>query len=131
MARIVIDEGTATRIFYNGKGVEVSEFFVGKDGERKQKKFTAWFEEPVQFEIGATGKWSGLLSAKNEKWVNQDGSPKLDFNGKPGESVVISLNSAKFTEANVTPPTLPNARPAVPASWGAPVVTPTMDDNPF
>jgi hypothetical protein len=131
MARIVIDEGTATRIFFNGKGVEVSEFFVGKDNERRQKKFTAWFTEPVTFNVGATGKWSGLLSVKLEKWVNQDGSPKLDFNGKPGESIVISLNGAKFTEANVTPPPLPNARPEVPASWGTPVAISILDDNPF
>ena len=87
----------AARIFFEGKGVEVHEPYKGKDGETKHRKFTAWFNTPVEFQIGATGEFSGNHSTKIDNWTNPDGSPKLDFNGNPGQSVVVQINDAIFT----------------------------------
>lgn len=91
----------ASRIFFEGKGVEVHEPYTGKDGETKHRKFTAWFNAPVQFEIGATGEFSGDFSSKIDNWTNPDGSAKLDFNGNPGQSIVVQINNAAFTPSKV------------------------------
>jgi hypothetical protein len=105
----------AARIFFDGKGVEVHEPYKGKDGEIKHRKFTAWFNAPVEFEIGATGEFAGSFSSKIDKWTNPDGSPKLDFEGNPGQSVVVQINDATFTSSK-------------PAPTAKPVIT---DDTPF
>jgi hypothetical protein len=104
MARITTDPtAVATRIFYGNKGVEVTEFYKGPDGANFSRKFTAWFNDPVTFEVGATGTFSGYHSVKIEDWKNEDGTPKLDREGKPGRSANVSINSATFESANGHP----------------------------
>lgn len=102
MARIEVT-GTATRLFFQDKGVEVTEFAKGKDGAMIQRRYTAWFENPVSFREGAEGTFSGSLSATIDNWTNQDGSVKLDRNGNPGQSVKVSINGTVFTPSNNTP----------------------------
>lgn len=106
----------AARIFFDGRGVEVHEPYKGKDGETRHRKYTAWFNSPVEFEIGATGKFAGNFSSKIDNWTNPDGSAKLDFNGNPGQSVVVQINDAVFTPS----------RPATTAK-----AAPIIDDTPF
>lgn len=101
MARIEVT-GTATRLFFQDKGVEVTEFAKGKDGAMIQRRYTAWFENPVSFREGAEGTFSGSLSATIDNWTNQDGSVKLDRNGNPGQSVKVSINGTVFTPSNNT-----------------------------
>lgn len=98
MARIEVT-GTATRLFFNDKGVEVTEFAKGKDGATITRKYTAWFENPVTFREGADGTFSGTLSATIDNWTNPDGSPKLNREGQPGQSVKVSINGTVFTPA--------------------------------
>ena len=95
MARIEVT-GTATRLFFQDKGVEVTEFAKGKDGATITRKYTAWFENPVSFREGAEGIFSGNLSATIDNWTNADGSPKLNREGQPGQSVKVSINGAQF-----------------------------------
>jgi len=102
MARIEVT-GTATRLFFQDKGVEVTEFAKGKDGATITRRYTAWFENPVSFREGAEGTFSGSLSATIDKWTNADGSPKLDRDGNPGQSVKVSINGTVFTPSNNTP----------------------------
>lgn len=90
-------DAIAARIFFDGKGVEVHEFYKGREGERLTRKFTFWFNDPVQFEIGATGTFRGVESSKVDHWTNQDGTPKLDREGKPGVSVAKQANASTFT----------------------------------
>ena len=101
MARIEVT-GTATRLFFQDKGVEVTEFAKGKDGATIQRKYTAWFEAPVSFREGAEGTFSGSLSATIDNWTNPDGSPKLNREGQPGQSVKVSINGTVFTPSNNT-----------------------------
>jgi hypothetical protein len=90
----------AARIFFNGSGVEVHEPFKNRDGETKNRRYTFWFNAPVQFDIGATGTFTGQLSTKIDNWTNPDGTPKLDNEGKPGQSIVVQGNDAEFTPAH-------------------------------
>lgn len=113
MATIEV-KGTATRIFYENRGVEVVEFFKTRDGEIAQRKYTAWFDKPVGFDLNAEGVFTGLLSAVIEEWKNPDGTPKMNREGKPGQSVKISINGASFTpDANSPQRKVLD----VPASW--------------
>ena len=102
MARIEVT-GTATRLFFQDKGVEVTEFAKGKDGATITRKYTAWFENPVSFREGAEGTFSGSLSATIDNWTNPDGSPKLNREGQPGQSVKVSINGTVFTPSGNTP----------------------------
>ena len=77
MARLTIDNGTATRIFFNGKGVEVTESFKDKNGDTQKRTYTAWFQEPVQFDLGAQGKFSGLIAVKIRDWTDAQGNPVI------------------------------------------------------
>ena len=100
MARLTIDNGTATRIFFNGKGVEITEQFKDKSGDIQKRTYTAWFQEPVEFNIGATGKFSGLLAVKIRDWTDSAGNPVISkATGKQGQSADISLNNTTFTPA--------------------------------
>ena len=113
MAKITTDNtAVATRIFYGNKGVEVTEFYKGPEGANFSRKFTAWFNEPVTFEVGATGTFSGYHSVKIEDWKNEDGTPKLDRDGKPGRTANVSINSANFESAGR--PTIVITEPATP-----------------
>lgn len=102
MAKIEVI-GTATRLFFSDKGVEVTEFAKGKDGATITRKYTAWFENPVSFREGADGTFSGTLSATIDNWTNPDGSPKLNREGQPGQSVKVSINGTVFTPSGNAP----------------------------
>jgi hypothetical protein len=95
MATISV-KGFATKIFWDGKAVSVTEYFQTRDGEAAQRTYTAWFEKPVSFDVGAEGIFSGLHSAVIEDWKNPDGSVKLDREGNPGRSVKVSINGTTF-----------------------------------
>lgn len=101
MARIEVT-GTCTRLFFQDKGAEVTEFAKGKDGATITRKYTAWFDAPVSFREGAEGVFSGNLSAVIDNWVNADGSPKLNRDGQPGQSVKVSINGASFVPSGNT-----------------------------
>lgn len=101
--------GTITRAgFFGGKGFEVTEFYASKDGEQRQRKYTAWFENAEDLNVGDEGTFTGQLSTKIDKWTNPDGSPKLDREGNPGQSIVVAINGTVFTPAGGVK-TLPNA----------------------
>jgi hypothetical protein len=107
MAKITV-EGTATRIFFEDRGVEVTEVFKTRDGVQAQRKYTAWFEAPVDFREGATGIFTGLLSTVIDDWVDrQTGQPKLNNEGKPGRSIKTAINGAKFEATGYQTPAAP------------------------
>ena len=105
MAKIIV-MGTATRLFYNDLGVEVSETYKTRDGEIKARKYTAWFSKPVDFREGATGEFTGNLTVKVEAFTGKDGVER--------QSAKIQINDAEFTATNLgfSPATKPSA-PAV------------------
>jgi hypothetical protein len=99
-------EGTATRIFWNGRGVEVSEEYktLGEGGNKiiATRKYTAWFDDAVTFPLNTYGTFEGNLSATIEKWV-KDEQPVIDKRtGEQGVSVKLAINGATFT-SNAAP----------------------------
>jgi hypothetical protein len=109
MATITV-KGIVSRVFFENKGIEVTEHYKSKSGELKQRKYTAWFERSQQLANGMTGTFTGTLSAVIDEWKNQDGTPKLDNTGKPGKSVKLSINGATFTADDTR-------QPSEPTSW--------------
>lgn len=109
MATIEV-KGTATRIFYEGKGVEVTEFFKGRDNELRKKVYTAWFEKPVEFAVNSEGVFRGLLSTVIDDWKDKEGNPVIStLTGEPGQSVKVSINGTTFTPSG--------DKAAVPPTW--------------
>ena len=88
-------EGEITRSFFQDKGFEVTETYNTKDGERKNR-YTLWFNEPQQLQVGDTGVFSGTLSTKIDSYTNKDGEQK--------QVVVVSVNNAKWKVAAKSAP---------------------------
>jgi hypothetical protein len=132
MATLTV-QGYATRIFFEGKGVEVTEFYPGKDGEQKKRTFTAWFESAPDINVNAYGTFIGTVSAKVRFWVDKEGNPVINkATGEQGVSADISLNGSVFTPGREVD-TFSKAAPATPAAnFAAFGATPIInDETPF
>ena len=103
MATIKV-KGTAMRLFWNNRGVEVHEEYrtMGENGSAviATRKYTAWFEEAVTFPVNSFGTFEGLLSASMEKWT-KDEQPVIDKRtGEQGINVKLAINACKFEPSN-------------------------------
>jgi hypothetical protein len=96
---IIKVKGAISRVFYEGKGIELVESFQSKAGETIEKRYTVWLTQPTSFEVGDTLQVEGLFNAQIEKWVNQDGTPKLNQNGEPGQTLKLIINNPKIVPA--------------------------------
>ena len=83
-----IVNGTVNRTFFDGKGASVVETFQKRDGTEGKSYYTAFFDEPHGLEEGATGKFSGLLSAKAREYQDKDDNRRV--------AADIVLNSARY-----------------------------------
>ena len=100
MAQLTTEpDAFVARIFFNGQGVEIHEPYRNAENELRHRRYTAWFNAPVQFNIGDVGTFVGRHSTKIDNWTNPDGTPKLDNQGKQGQSVIVQINDAVFTPA--------------------------------
>jgi hypothetical protein len=100
MAKVTVD-GVVKRQFFNLKGVEIAEQIKGQDNKTFERKFTLWLADPKELSLGSTITATGNLVAKIDKWVNQDGSPKLNNEGVQGQSIVLAVNDAVVTGGQV------------------------------
>lgn len=103
MATITV-VGTVTSVFWNNMAAEITEFYTNKNGEQKQRRYKAWFEDPHTLSQGQNVSVSGQLSVALELWKEKDGTPKMDNTGKQGQSIVISINSATYAAAPTKAP---------------------------
>ena len=108
MARTTVS-GTVTRVFYENKAADVTEYYQTKEGEQRSTKYTAWFDGPENINVGEAVVVTGDLSAKIEDWKDRDGNPKMDNSGKQGRSVVLSINNVVFGVSAPPAASLPNA----------------------
>ena len=99
MASIKV-KGTVSRVFYEGKGLEVSESFKTRAGESITKRYTVWLTQPGIHDVGDEVWVEGLFSAEIDNWTNPDGSPKLNREGQPGQSVKVAINNPSVTPAD-------------------------------
>lgn len=90
--------GYATRIFFDNKGVEVTEHSRDKDGNPKTEKYTAWFDTPFVYGENAYGIFEGHHGKKVREWTDRDGNPVMNqYTGKQGITAEISINATTFT----------------------------------
>jgi hypothetical protein len=91
MASIKV-KGTITRVFYEGKGIELTEAFQTKAGETINKRYTVWLKTPTTFDVGDELTVEGLYSAEIDNWTNKDGEAK--------SSIKVSINNPNITPAD-------------------------------
>lgn len=91
MASIKV-KGTISRVFYEGKGLEVSEQFTTKAGESITKRYTVWLKNPTSYDIGDEVLVEGLYSAEIDNWTNKEGQEK--------QSIKVSINNPNVTPAD-------------------------------
>lgn len=91
MASIKV-KGTITRVFYEGKGIELTEAYETKSGETINKRYTVWLKTPTTFDIGDVLTVEGLYSAEIDNWTNKEGEAK--------QSIKVSINNPYLTPAD-------------------------------
>ena len=91
MASIKV-KGTISRVFYEGKGLEVVEAYETKSGETINKRFTVWLKQPGLFDVGDVVAVEGLYSAEIDNWTNKEGEAK--------QSIKVSINNPYITPGN-------------------------------
>lgn len=97
MAKLEVT-GSVKRIFFDGKGIAISEAYTAKNNETKHREYTAWFNQAPDLRLGDIVIVEGRHGAVIELWTNPDGSAKLDHSGKQGQSVRVSLNDAQIVQ---------------------------------
>ena len=98
MASITVT-GTATRSFYDGKGLEVSESYKNKQGETKTRKYTVWFNEPHNIQDGASIKVEGLLSAEIESFTTKEGEDRQFVKLTVNNPTILGAPKAELVDA--------------------------------
>jgi len=109
MASIKV-KGTVSRVFYEGKGIEISEAYTTKAGETINKRYTVWLKSPTTWDVGDELQVEGLYSAEIDNWTNKEGEAK--------QSIKVSINN-------------PNITPSDPAQVVKALFEPTHEPTPF
>jgi hypothetical protein len=91
MASIKV-KGTISRVFYEGKGLEVVEAYETKSGETINKRYTVWLKQPGLFDVGDVVAVEGLYSSEIDNWTNKEGEAK--------QSIKVSINNPQVTPAD-------------------------------
>ena len=109
MASIKV-KGTISRVFYEGKGIELTEAYTTKAGETINKRYTVWLKSPTMWDVGEELTVEGLYSAEIDNWTNKEGEAK--------QSIKVSINN-------------PNITPSDPAQIVKALFEPTHEPMPF
>jgi hypothetical protein len=109
MASIKV-KGTISRVFYEGKGIELTEAYTTKAGETINKRYTVWLKAPTTYDIGDELQVEGLYSSEIDNWTNKEGEAK--------QSIKVSINNPYIT-------------PADPAQVVKSLFEPTHEPSPF
>lgn len=87
-------KGSISRIFYEGKGVEVVESFETKTGDTINKRYTVWLKQPTSFDVGDVISVKGLYSSEIDNWTNKEGEAKQSIKVSINNPQVIPVESA-------------------------------------
>jgi hypothetical protein len=91
MASIKV-KGTISRVFYEGKGIELTEAYTTKAGETINKRYTVWLKTPTTWDVGEELQVEGLYSAEIDNWTNKEGEAK--------QSIKVSINNPYITPSD-------------------------------
>ena len=107
---IIKVKGSISRVFYEGKGIEVVESYETKTGDTINKRYTVWLKAPTTLDVGDTVQVEGLYSSEIDNWTNKEGEAK--------QSIKVSINNPYIT-------------PADPAQVVKSLFEPTHEPSPF
>ena len=88
---IIKVKGSISRVFYEGKGIEVVESYETKTGDTINKRYTVWLKSPTSLDVGDTVQVEGLYSSEIDNWVNKEGEAK--------QSIKVSINNPQVVPA--------------------------------
>ena len=94
MASIKV-KGTISRVFYEGKCIELTEAYTTKAGETITKRYTVWLKQAGTYDVGDELQVEGLYSAEIDNWTNKEGEAK--------QSIKVSINNPYITPADPAP----------------------------
>lgn len=96
MAILTIRNATVQRIFFDGKGVALTESYTSR-GEERKSYYTAWFDAAPNVNVGdILPTVTGLLQVKEREYEKE---------GQTKRAIDVSLNSARIEGvAAVQPP---------------------------
>ena len=82
----IITSGEVISVGFEGKLAKVKESFTKRDGTEGAAYFSAFFEAPHGLDVGAKGKFSGVLGVKPDIY---EGKAKAD----------VTINQTRFEVA--------------------------------
>lgn len=94
-------KGKITKLFWENKGLEVTETFNTKTGQTINRTYAVWLGKQSPFQVGDAVTVKGLYSAEVDKYVNKNGETK--------ETVKVSINNPLVTYTDEAP--LPTHEP--------------------
>lgn len=87
MAEVRIEDGKITRVFHEGRGMEVAESWTVK-GETFTRKWACWFDSAHGLNEGQTVTVVGLVGVKVEEWKDKQEQVR--------HSAKLSVNDARI-----------------------------------
>lgn len=91
MALIEI-KGKVSKLFWEDKGLEVTESFTTKAGKQVDRRYTVWLPKPSIFKVGDDVNVKGLYSAELDSYTDKDGNTK--------NAIKVSVNNPLVTYAD-------------------------------
>jgi hypothetical protein len=97
-------EGTVTRIFFEGKGIGLTETYKSQSGEDWTRKWTLWFTTDPNLAEGDKLSVTGSLSTKVVDFKGQDGETKQIVEASVNNAVIIGEVTKATASAAVSAP---------------------------
>ena len=88
-------QGTVTRIFFEGRGAEVTEAFKKRDGSEGKTRWAAFFDEPHGLSEGDVIEVSGMHGDKVDQWEKE---------GQTMHTIRRTINNARMKSAKTDLP---------------------------
>lgn len=82
-------KGKITKLFWENKGVEITESFKTKQGQQRDRKYTVWLQKPGPFQVGDDVDVKGLYSAELDTYTDKE--------GKERTAIKVSINNPLIT----------------------------------
>jgi len=82
---IIKVKGSISQVFYEGKGLVVTESYETKTGDTVNKRYTVWLNKPTTLDVGDTVQVEGLYSSEIDNWTNKEGEAK--------QSIKVNINN--------------------------------------
>ena len=92
-------KGKVTKLFWEDKGLEVTESFTTKAGQQRDRRYTVWLPKKSVFQVGDDVNVKGLYSAELDTYT--------DKNGETKNAIKVSINNPLVTYADGAVPGSP------------------------